>query len=88
MVKLVEKGRAGPGRTRQKEETTVLREKWIQERGITKRQTTTGEAVGRLQADQQHRQREVVGLEGPLAEQDQAGDLIDLTDLIDLIDLM
>ena len=87
----MERGRAGPGRTQegQKEETAGLRERWNQEKQ-TKRQTT-GEATGRLQADQQHRQQEMVGLEGPLAEQDQAGDLIgliDLTDLIELIELM
>ena len=89
MVKIVERERAGPGTTHQKEETIALREKWNQEREATKRQktTTTGEAVGRLQADQQHRQKEVVGLEGLPAEQDQVVDLLDPTDLIDLTEL-
>ena len=87
MVKLVERGRVGPETFCQKEETIALREKWNQEREPTKRQTTGG-AVGRLQADQQHRQKEVVGLEGPPAEQDQVVDLLDLIDLTDLIELM
>ena len=85
---LVERGRAGPGRTQegQKEETAGLRERQNQEKQ-TKRQIT-GEAAERLQADQQHRQKEVVGLVGPPAEQDQAGDLTDLIDLIDLTELI
>ena len=88
MLELVGRGRAGQGtnQERQEEETAVLREKLNQGRE-TKRQTTTGEAVRRLQADQQSRQKEVVGLEGHPAEQDQAGDLIGLIDLIDLTDL-
>ena len=87
MLELVGRGREGRGKNqeRQEEETTALREKLNQGRE-TKRQTT-GEAVRRLQADQQSRQKEVVGLEGHPAEQDQAGDLIGLIDLIDLIDL-
>ena len=78
MLQLVGRDRAGPGtrdQERQKEEGSVLREKWNQERQ-TKRQTTR-----RPQADRQSRQKEVV-------EQDQAGDLIDLTELIDLTDLI
>ena len=87
MLELVGRGRAGQGtnQERQEEETAVLREKLNQGRE-TKRQTT-GEAVRRLQADQQSRQKEVVGLEGHPAEQDQAGDLIGLIELIDLSDL-
>ena len=88
MLELVGRGREGRGKNqeRQEEETTALREKLNQGRE-TKRQTTTGEAVRRLQADQQSRQKEVVGLEGHLTEKDQAGDLIGLIDLIDLTDL-
>ena len=84
MLQLVGRDRAGRGKNqeRQKEETTALREKWNQER------QTTGGAIRRLQADQQSRQKEVVGLEGPPAEQDRAGDLIELIDLIDLTDLI
>ena len=82
MLQLVGRDRAGPGtrdQERQKEERSVLREKWNQERE-TKRQTTRG-AVRRPRADRQSRQKEVV-------EQDQVGDLIDLTELIDLTDLI
>ena len=88
MLKLVGRDREGRGTNRegQKEETAALREKWSQERQ-TKRQTTGG-AVRRLQADQQFRQKEVVGPEGPPAEQDRVGDLIALTELIDLIELI
>ena len=86
MLELVGRGREGRGKNqeRQEEETTALR---LNQERETKRQTT-GEAVRRLQADQQSRQKEVAGLEGHPAEQDQAGDLIDLTELIDLIELM
>ena len=85
MLELVGRGRAGRGKNqeRQEEETTALR---LNQERETKRQTT-GEAVRRLQADQQSRQKEVAGLEGHPAEQDQAGDLIGLIELIDLSDL-
>ena len=88
MLELVGRGRAGRGtnQERQEEETTALREKLNQGRE-TKRQTT-GEAVRRLQADQQSRQKELAGLEGHPAEQDQAGDLIELIDLTDLSELV
>ena len=85
MLELVGRGRAGRGtnQERQEEETTALR---LNQERETKRQTT-GEAVRRLQADQQSRQKEVAGLEEHPAEQDQAGDLIGLIELIDLSDL-
>lgn len=86
MLELVGRDREGRGKNqeRQEEETTALR---LNQERETKRQTT-GEAVRRLQADQQSRQKEVAGLEGHPAEQDQAGDLIELIDLTDLSELV